>query len=248
MKKELQQVLGISGDEADVYLALLRLGQSTLMPIVRATKLPLTSTVQHLDKLAARGFIEIISPLSKRKRYEALPPQAIHHYLTSLHNKIDDRHHALDQLLPQLDRLYSNTAHKPQVQYFDASGIDTIAEAILEEPIDEVCYFSGAFSLSDFMGNVYAKEWTQRRVAKKINSRTITTTKTSTDRMLQNSQADLRQVRHMAQKGTLPSNIMIYGNHVAVLLSSEQKIGMVVSSREFAATMQAWFNQLWRTL
>lgn len=243
MIEEYLKKLGLSEIESQVYLASLELGQSPLNPILKKTGLPSTTVYQALERLAKRGLIEVAA--GKRRRYLPTPPQNILVALRVQKNDLQETITSFEEVLPQLSSRYSTSLHQPLVRFFRGKEIRRIAEEILEEPIDTIYYFSGNHRLVEMIGEQFLRDWMKRRAKTGIRSRTLSVTPHSDDIMLQNSQKDLREVRFLPQSKFPLSNVMIYGNNVAALLSRDENLGMVITSQEYAATLRGWFLELW---
>lgn len=244
MIEEYLQKLGLSAIEGPVYLACLDLGESQLGPILKKTNLPSTTVYQALERLAKKGLVEIAA--DKRRRYLPTPPQNILAALKSQKNDLQETIASFEEALPQLSSRYSTSLEQPLVRFFRGKEIRRIAEEILKEPIDTIYYFSGNHRLVEMIGEQFLRTWMARRVGVGIKSKTLSVTPHSDDIMLQSSAKELREVRFLPQ-GKFPlSNVMIYGNNVAALLSRDENLGMVITSQEYAATMRGWFLELWR--
>lgn len=235
--------LGLSDVESQVYLACLELGETPLNPILKKTGLPSTTVYQALDRLAKRALVEIA--IGKRRRYLPTPPQNILAALRAEKNNLQETITSFEEALPLLSSRYSTSLHQPLVRFFRGREVRRIAEEILKEPIDTIYYFSGNHRLVEMIGEQYLRDWMKRRVKVGVKSKTLSVTPYSDDIMLHNSQKDLREVRFLPQSEFPLSNVMIYGNNVAALLSRDENLGMVITSQEYAATLRGWFLELW---
>lgn len=244
MIKEYLQKLGMSEIESQVYLACLELGETSLSPLLKKTALPSTTVYQALERLSKRGLIEIAA--DKRRRYLPTPPQNILSALRNQKNDLQEMITSFEEVLPQLSSRYSTSLQQPAVRFFRGKEIQRIAEEILKEPVDTIYYFSGNHRLVEMIGEKFLRDWMKRRAQVGIRSKTLSVTPHTDDIMLKPSIKELRDVRFLPQSKLPLSNVMIYGNNVATLLSRDENLGMVITSREHAATLRSWFLELWR--
>jgi len=73
---EILRELGFSEREIKVYLALLKLGQTTVGPIAAKTRMQHSKVYQTLEKLIDKGLVSFVLK-SKTKHFEAQDPKHI---------------------------------------------------------------------------------------------------------------------------------------------------------------------------
>lgn len=80
MDNHLLESLGLTKNEISVYLALLRLGETTAGLIVDESHVTRSKIYDLLERLQQKGLVSFIYKKSVRY-YHAAPPQTIIHYL-----------------------------------------------------------------------------------------------------------------------------------------------------------------------
>lgn len=108
--QELFQALGLAKNEARIYETLIREGDSTVGKISQKSEVHRRNVYDSLNRLIEKGLvIEIVE--SKENKYQAVEPRKL---LEVLGEKFD----ALENTLPELEKLYLNTPVEYRVQTY----------------------------------------------------------------------------------------------------------------------------------
>ncbi len=117
-KEDLLRELGLSVNEAKVYLALLRIGCVSAGKIAEACKLHRTNVYDSLERLEEKGLVSFIMK-EETKLFEAADPETFKHVL-------DERRARFDVMLPQL-ALDKQLGTKATAQVFEGISAWKIA-------------------------------------------------------------------------------------------------------------------------
>lgn len=239
--------LNLSKKERDAYLALLEIGESHIVPIAKKVNSPRTSVAYTLEKLRAHSLIEIVQRNS-RKIYIPLAPRKIGTLLKNKKSKLEEQINAFELSLPELNRIYGIHPFDPKVRFFRGRDeIRQMYDEILNEPINEVTYVGENAKIAEMLGENFLKHWIKRRVSKKIWSKAVRVKSQELEEpIFQPSLETMRKVRYPPENFVSPAHIMIYGDHVAILTTAKESIGVVITSRDFARSMRSWFSELWK--
>lgn len=242
------QKLGLSDKEIESYLALLSLGESNIVPVAKKVELPRTTMFYILERLAEKHLIDI-NESKTRRTYTARPPRTI---LTLLNYEMDDLEGVIDQLknnLPEIDRQFRLSPFQPMVRYFKGDDIRLIYEEMLQiDPKkDEIWYVANTNQIMDAFGEEYLRSWIERRIAKKIPSRSIRVKEWEVEGDINKpKEDDFRTYRFAPVSFESPAHIVIYQENVAIITTSQESFGTVITSKEYAVSMRNWFNELWK--
>ncbi len=110
LEKSLEQ-FGLTDKEARVYLAVLELGQDTVLNIAKKAELKRPTVYLILDSLISKGLISIL-PKAGKTLYLAENPD----YLLTV---LEKRKEGLKNILPMLSAMYRIEKQKPQVRYYE---------------------------------------------------------------------------------------------------------------------------------
>jgi len=238
--------LGLKDKEIKVYLVLLELGESQIMPIVEKVGLPRTTVFHILERLKINKLIEIIHRKT-RSIYTPYPPKKIANILELKKAETEEKIKSFNLALPEFSKLYTVSPFEPKIRFFRGSEIRDIYEEILIAGVDEERYVGEAKKIVSALGEEYLKQWIDRRVRKGIRSKSIRVKKEESEQPIFSGQKEyLRQIRYAPEGFESPMHILIYGNNVAYISTEEENFGLVISSLELARTMRNWFQQLWK--
>src|SRR5438105_1087850 len=113
LRKILKEI-GLSEKEAEVYLSLLELGASTVLPIAKKSGFNRTYCYEILSSLMEKNLISFIIK-NGRRRYKAEDPKKITH-------KINNNLILYQSILPQVSSLYNNNiGGKPKISYYEGN-------------------------------------------------------------------------------------------------------------------------------
>lgn len=239
---------GLDQKESKVYLALLRLGESTIVPITKQTNLPRTTVFHILERLREQKVIEIMQHKSRRV-YIPYNPRKISMLLKNKRQELDKQIDSFEDVLPDLFRMYASSPFQPKVRFFRGEEIKQIYEEILDIDKKEIYYTGNINQLDEILGKKYLAAWIKRKVAKGIWTKSIRSHTTESElEIYKPGKHHLRKARYASNNYKSPAHIFIYEDNVAILTSSKENFGVVITSHDFAVSMKNMFGELWRQL
>jgi len=226
--------VGLTRNEAKVYLELLRAGSSLARDIARLMNMHRTSVYSCLQRLQKKGLVSVTS-LEKKTYFEAVDPNK----LLSL---LKEREERLKSVLPELRKLKdTNFYTKHEVQYFKGKqGLKSV--------FDDVLQFGGNYlgwgpereieSLLKFYFIHYVRE----RQSKKIHAKLIYF---EDSRGKEYTKNPLVQVRYLPQSFYEPTAHRVYGDNVAIILLEDEPLCIVIRNKAIAQSYRNHFKILW---
>lgn len=250
MVKELLKYLNFSEKEALVYLALLELGSAKAGDIAKKTDINRTTVYDLFGVLMHKGLV------SKYKKgsatfFNALDPKhLINHLEREKEEKvkvIEKQKEKVKELLPQLLSMQNILTTKPRVRFFEGEkGVREAFEDTLESK-EIILAYANVQTTHKGLPNFFP-EYYKRRVAKKIFIKTIfPVNKLSIERSKKN-QEELRESRFLPKKEmTFSPEVNIYDNKM-LISSWEEKIAIIIESKELVDLQKLIFGLIWDTL
>lgn len=235
--------LGLTEEEAKVYLAILELGGSYASNIARKAKVNRATCYHTLNNLQQKA---LISSYNKGKVlwFNAEDPKKL---ISIEKEKLEKA----KSLIPQLLSISNVLAFKPKIHFYEGSeGAKTIFEDILTSK-EEVLGYTNLKNLGQLFPD-YFKDYCQRKIANKIKTRYLSpNNKEGTDIIDQfypkNYDRNLVEILLVNKNEFFFENeVSIYENRVAILsLNPDEMIGLLIESATFAKTMRSIFNLAW---
>lgn len=230
--------IGLAEKEAQVYLALLSIGSSTVNSIAEKSDIVRTTTYDVLKSLREKG---IVSSVIKNKilYFEAADP-------AKLVETLEERKQKLKQLVPQLRTIYSPPLGKPAMEVYEGKeGIKTVWEDILVEKKTLYCIANAKllYKLLPFVSPRFVQRRAKRGIpVKALLERTKQSTK------LQTNASELRETRYIPQLKNINITEYIYGSSVAVIgTNPKNPLGIIIRHADFAKEQKLLFELLWKT-
>lgn len=238
------QLLGLTRDEARVYLALLELGGSYVSAIAKKAKVHRVNCYKILDSLAEKGLVSSVTR-NNVKHYRIEDPE------TLVRIQREKTKHA-EKLLPELLSITNALAYKPKIQYYEGlEGIKNILEDTLTTRDEMLCYtdlsqVAGVFT-EDFI-----RDYIQRKVDAGIKSRMLSPYSDDALKYLDtyypnDFDRNLVEILYInPNQFQFEYNVDIYEDKVALVsLNPNEQIGFIIQSALYAKTQRAMFQLAW---
>lgn len=242
IQEQLKEI-GLFESEIKVYLYLLENGLSTPPQIAKGTKIARPNCYQVLRSLKERGLIGE-QKKGSRKVYIASDP-------VTLVESMERKREAMQRLLPDLRALYTVQKNKPKIRFFEGfEGIKQMFEEMLETT-DRVYGFASTKRLFEIDTNRYFYSWRKRAKKKGIMLYDILSHDSGNEAM-QIAREDLKPLfdaRTLPKDyGDLPTDILIWGDNVALTKTSDPVFATVISDPDMAQTFKNWHRLAWERL
>lgn len=242
--------LGLSGKEAQVYLAALELGPSPVQDFAKQSGVNRATAYVIVESLIERGLMTSVERNGKRL-FSAEPPERLAHVVREEEARIRDAKSALDKILPELGVLIQAAPGRPRVRFYEGvEGLEAMRQDFFGgETKHELLLISSA----DDYHRVAALA---RRLphAKKVEhtrgfERCIFTSQRSVAELKKNMPSVERIERYRIPHSQYPlsGEIAVYGEKIAMLSYHGKVMGVLIDSPYLAQTATALFNLAWET-
>ncbi len=244
--KDLKNLLigiGLKPKEADVYLAILSLGQGTASKIARKAHIVRPTAYDILSSLFEKGLVTLTGKEPKQE-YVVESPDNLKNYIENeLAKKKNDLEEVKNILLPQLKSIH-NVGSRPKVMFYEGrEGMEKVYEDTLtsREPIR--AYASVGDMHSGLPG--YFPEYYKRRSEKGIAIRAIIPNNEAGRDRKKSDKDELRESALVPKdKFNFSPEINIYDDKV-MIASWREKLGIIIESHEIADAMKKIYELAW---
>lgn len=234
--------IGLSANEANIYLTLLTLGPHPVSTIAKKAELNRSSCYDVVERLMKKGFLHQTNR-NNVTYFSAAEPKLVLNQLTYTKNDLEDKIENLRLSLTQLEKLQCEFSHKPSVVFFEGeAGILNVMEDTLtsSEPIRAYASLS---ELTAILPNYFPKYY-KRRTNKGIFVKAIyPANKESYFHKLRDSR-EMRESRLIPPEFDFHLDILIYDNKVAIT-SLKEKFGLLIKSESMANAQKKIFDIIW---
>ena len=232
--------LGLSDGEAKVYLALSKIGPSTVGPIVKNARVAYSNVYDILNRLMEKGIVSYITN-QKTKYFQAASPKNLLKYLENREKEIKTLQTDCRLLILEIEALQQITGQQKAELFIGKRGLRTAYEKHLSSGKKKENLFfyihkdryakeadSFYFSILDFftktpqkgMVNEYARvsPWFQK----------------------------IKKVKIRYANFPIPGNIEVCGNSLLLISWEKPVTSVLIESKDLADNLREYFQAVWK--
>ena len=230
------QKFGFSEREALVYRATLKIGEASVTQISSEAVIARTHCYDILRTLEEKGAITSLTR-NARLRYTAVNPR-------QLQRIFQERLKTFEEYLPAWDVLYQQAPNQPKVRFFTGKdGLENIHQEFLVEAKEILFFGSGEDWMQNFSDY---KAFTNRLIRHHITIREITKESPLTKDYGTLYKEGRHEMRFAHPDWNIPSDMMIWGNKVALATyGAPDMYGVVIESAQISTMLRQMFEVVW---
>ena len=236
--------LGLSENEAKVYMAMLELGPSVVVEISRKSQINRPTTYVQIESLKKKGLVSTQAK-GKKQFFIAESPDKLELLIDNELKTVEDKKNELNTFLPELLNLFNTSGERPHVKFFEGKeGVLALQREFLktdDAPIYGITSMDNVFEVFPEFENTYIK----KRVHKKIHSKTIYTSLKGPI-LKESDELSLRESKYVEpNKLPLGVDITIFKDKVAIVALKGKISGTLIEHKEIADSFRAIFELVW---
>ncbi len=236
--------LGLTAKEAEVYLALLKSGDSTADELAKLAKMNRSTTYVQIKLLAEYGLVSTFKR-GKKTFFAAESPTNLIRILENRHRQIEAQKNEVELLVPELLKLYGSSVDRPAVRVFEGKeGLVSMRNSILDQKTAEIRVISSI----DQMRKIFSKQellnFTLRREQNGTKSLVMYSLEEGEDFIPLKLQTFKRVSKDFLPFGC---DIYLYGDSVSFASTDSQIVGLSITNKAVAATIKALFEKVWQS-
>lgn len=240
--------IGLTDGEIKVYLALLKLGQTTVGPIGSESKVSKSKLYDILEKLSGKGLAGSIIK-NGTKYFSASNPRMIVEYLNKQRAGLDETRIAVEKLLPVLETHRASLGQKRIAELYEGfHGLKAVREELLltlkkgEELLVLV-----APKLANEKWEPWFIDFHRRREARGVRMRIIYN-KDAAKFGEKRKQLKHTKVRYLPNEMISPNWIDVYKDAILfVLVIQDAPVSLVIRDKSLAESFRSYFDIVWST-
>lgn len=234
--------LGLSENEAVIYLAAIELGESLPKHLAEKASVKRSMLYKILPDLLSKELL--LETLHGKRRYLIAQDPGI------IVEKKKSEIKILEEKIPELRLLLQTASIKPKIVFYE--GIEGLKKIYVDNLREKkpTLEFVSLKKIHPAMEAYSKNYYIPRRINKNIPIKIILSGETRSKILrIENDSYALREVKIISgEEFPLPIDCYIYGNNVSFLLyrSDSEPIGVIIRSQEIATTMRSLFNFIWQ--
>lgn len=237
--------IGLSENEAKVYLAMLELGSSPMLEIAAKAGINRPTAYAQIESLKKMGLISMQTK-GKKQLYIAEDPEQLEFLIDREKKDLEQKQEELKGVLQELKELFNTTGDRPHVRFFEGKdGLERMQDVFIKLQEKEVV---SILSADDIFQNFPAitKSYTPRRVQKKIHSRIVYTS--SRGKIFKDSDKEmLRDAVYLSSNEyNYHADVVISGNQIYISALKGKISGIIIDHKDLADSFRALFEMLWK--
>ena len=246
MQSDIFRQIGMTDGETKVYLALLKLGETTVGAIGKESKVSKSKLYDILDKLIAKGFAGYIVR-DGIKRFAANDPRMILEYLMKKAETLEQTKREVEKILPQLEQQRSMAGPKKIAEIYEGfHGLRAIREDLISKMTKgEEFLVLGAPRIVNEKWERWLLDFHHRRVARGVSMRIIYNENTREYSRVR-ERMKLTQVRYMPSNLASINWIDIFSDAILIGIVLKEPIAFVVWDKSLAESFRAYFDLMWK--
>jgi sugar-specific transcriptional regulator TrmB len=235
--------LGLSKQEAEVYVNTLKLGVAKASEIAQKSKVKREACYYILKLLQEKGFIsEVIK--SGVKHYSALNPKSI---LNLIEEEKREKSEAIKEALPELESMQRIALTRPKIEVYEGvEGFKTIVSKLIEKENREIYAYVPENTLH-FLPTFHL-QFRRRRKEMKVNMKVITERTPFMEDIKNKDKEEIRETRFNSKiMRNINSAYFILQDAVVIIKANEkEQLGIYIKEESTAKLQKNIFEQIWK--
>lgn len=247
MDEKLLEKLGLTKGEIKVYLALNKIGQATITPIAKESKVSKSKIYDILAKLIEKGLAGYVTKNSV-KYFMVNDPHMILEYLEKQEKDLEKTKQEVNKIIPELMLQKSLEKTKRVAEIYEGfQGLKAIREELIFSMKSGEEYFVlGAPKIANEKLEGWFLDVHKRRINKKITMNIIYNANAREYGKIRTSMK-FTNVRYLPNDLVSPNWIDIFPDAILFVILTENPITFVVRDKELAKSFKAYFDIMWKT-
>ncbi|MBW3019818.1 hypothetical protein KY334_00850 [Candidatus Woesearchaeota archaeon] len=228
IKERLERV-GLSSNEAKVYLYLVDHGLSKAGKIAKGAGIQRSSSYGAINSLVTKGLISY-SNIGNVKHFQATGPDRLVEY-------IKEQEQLITEVLPELKKRHKANKVEGQVRMFKGTkGVKAVFKDILRTGKDNVVFGDdGLFSRNM---PVFCKQFVREQNLNKMKTQVLTR-----KRGVSYSKGTTYRFVDKSVKSNVAVNI--YGDKIAIIIWTDTPEAVIIENKDAAQSLKSYFDFMW---
>jgi sugar-specific transcriptional regulator TrmB len=234
--------VGLSDNEAKVYLNSLNLGKTTILKLSKASEVKRTTVYSVVESLKQLGLMKI-EQIGWKTYYSAENPE-------KLERIMENKKQSLMETLGDLKSLYSAEGGSSLIKYYE--GIEAVKNAHLDL-LEEMKFGEDYFVISDSAkwmseDQKFFESFVEKRASKKFNNKLLLEDSEVARRYKQNEAVYNMQIKIFPKDVNLSASITITPRKILIHQTTPPVMVMAIENQNIIRLQKELFNFMWNSI
>ncbi len=246
--QEILEKIGLSKNEAKIYLVLLDLGVTSSKNIIEKTNLHRQVVYDSLDLLIKKGLVSFVIK-ANRKYFKASDPKTFFEYFNNKEKEINKKKQEFKEILPKLITKRNSSKETQETTIFQGNkGIKSLLDDMLNRKNEILTIGASDVKAEAFQYHLKFNLplFHKIREKKKFPLRILLSEDMKT-RVKELNKLKQTKAKTLPREFTSNSSTNIYGDKVSIIMWGSQPFGILIKSKEIAIAQKKHFELLWKT-
>ena len=237
MDKKALRDLGLTGNETEVYLTLLRKGSITVNDIAEGSGLHRQAVYDALDRLLEKGFASFVI-MNNKKHFQGIDPHKVMDYIKA-------KERAFLSILPELTSITQSPEEDTSIEVFKGKGI---ARSVFQDIIKSLQKRPGEVLISGVEEQRFLEEdhialEQHLQQIRKLHSREKILIREGDLVRVSGTQTNYRWT---PQASFNPTPMYVYNNNLTIIIWGNPNYAIKIRNANLADAYRKQFNMIWK--
>lgn len=247
MLEKVLEKIGLSENEAKIYIAGLAEGPIAAALLARKTGFKRQNVYAILSKLTRKGLVTI-SGRKYETRFVMQKPESLNSYLDKREHDVVEARKDLSLVLPELHSISQNETIVPKITFHE--GKEDMRRLFLDTlqcKNKQIFAIVASVDIYEILGKDFTKYYVEERTRKKIKADTIRikSREEYDDKFFHKHGEHFRNLRYAPENFDFNSTFFIYDDKVTFISSEKESFAITVESEEYRLLQESLFKSLW---
>ncbi len=238
--------IGLTSGEIKVYLALLKIGQSSTGGIAKESQVSRSKVYNILDKLTKKGLVGHLLK-GEITYFKAMEPKRIIDYMEEKNKKFNQQKEIIQKMLPELESKQKSAKSKTEATLYEGfKAIKNFYLNILDElSSKDIYYVIGATYGENKLGiKEFFENYHRQRAKKKIKIKMLANYNTEKD-LVKTTYLNA-EIKFLPQYLISNMIIVFYKTKSFIFFLSKEPVGFLIENEEITKGFKSYFDVFWR--
>jgi len=246
--KKLKQ-LGLNNNEAEAYLALLKMEQCTISKLGLEILIPRTTLYYSIQGLKEKGFI--FERIKGKKRYfSPRQPDFLAKKASAQLEKAKEINNKTSDLIKSLKKITKNSPSNTKIEHYEGKdGVWEVFEKILRLNEDSFWFGFGENFLDNYDFNFFFDNFTKkRRQYGKAKTYSIVPAFDKITKIKKRGDVDFQEIKLLNDNKQNDAGICIFGNYIGIFSYEKDISATVIEGKAVSDIVKSMFFMIWDNL